>query len=62
MRLVFVYYFIRRNNLDLRDGQISAEGAQLYLQNYDEIVGACNVAKSERRGQIRARRMGQSER
>lgn len=61
MRLPLVYYFIRRNNLDLRDAQVSADRAQLYLQNYDEILSACDTAKSESRERIRARRIAQSE-
>jgi hypothetical protein len=39
-RLALVYYFIRRNNLDLRSADIPPERTQLYLQNYEEITAA----------------------
>ncbi len=55
MRLALAYYFIRRNNLDLRDGLIPADRVQLYLKNYDEIMAECGVAKSESRERVAAR-------
>jgi len=56
MRLALVYYFIRRNNLDLRTADMPPERAQLYLQNYEEITAACDAAKAEGRNRVAARR------
>ncbi|MGH8291259.1 MAG: WYL domain-containing protein [Steroidobacteraceae bacterium] len=56
LRLALVYYFIRRNNLDLRKGEVAPERAQLYLQNYDEVTAACEAAKAEGRKRVSARR------
>jgi hypothetical protein len=47
MRVALSFYFIRRYNLDLRDGQLKPERAQLYLQNYDEVVANCETAKAQ---------------
>jgi hypothetical protein len=57
MRLALVYYFIRRNNLDLRNGEIPPDRAQLYLQNYDAVIRACEDAKAEGRERIAERRL-----
>lgn len=37
MRVALAFYFIRRNNLDLRNGEITPERAQLFLQNFEEV-------------------------
>jgi predicted DNA-binding transcriptional regulator YafY len=55
-RLALAFYFIKRNNLDLRDDQISPKRAQLYLQNYDEIDIASALAKEESKILLEARR------
>jgi|SRR5580700_10540877 hypothetical protein len=55
MRLAQVFYFIRRNNLDLRDGQIDPVRAQLYLRNYDEVIRACELANAEGRKRVAER-------
>jgi WYL domain len=34
LRLALAFYFIRRHNLDLRDGQITPERAQIFVKNY----------------------------
>jgi hypothetical protein len=47
MRVALSFYFIRRYNLDLRDGQLKPERAQLYLQNYDEVLADCEAAKAQ---------------
>jgi len=56
MRLALTYYFIRRNNLDLRSGQIEPQRAQVFLQNYDEVNAACKRAQTESRERIARRR------
>jgi len=35
LRLALAFYFVRRHNLDVRDGSLLPERLQLYLQNYD---------------------------
>jgi hypothetical protein len=45
MRVALSFYFIRRYNLDLRDGELDPERAQLYLKNYDEVLADCEAAK-----------------
>jgi len=60
MRLALTYYFIRRNNLDLRDGQVSPERVQLYLSNYDEIVAGCESAREQGRNRVAERRRAPS--
>lgn len=47
MRVSLSYYFIRRYNLDLRDGQIPAERAPLFLKNYDEVIADSDAAKAQ---------------
>lgn len=47
VRVALSFYFIRRYNLDLRDGQLKPERAQLYLKNYDEIVADCEAARAQ---------------
>ena len=47
MRVALSFYFIRRYNLDLRDGQLKPERAQLYLKNYDEVLADCEAAKAQ---------------
>ncbi|MBW4053708.1 MAG: WYL domain-containing protein [Proteobacteria bacterium] len=61
MRLALVYYFIRRNSLDLRTADMPPERAQLYLQNYDEITAACDAAKTEGRNRAVERRQNSRE-
>lgn len=45
IRVALSFYFIRRYNLDLRDGQLKPERAQLYLKNYDEVVSDIEAAR-----------------
>jgi hypothetical protein len=45
VRLALAFYFIRRNNLDLRGETISPQRAQLFLINFDEIEAAAANAK-----------------
>lgn len=47
MRVPLSYYFIRRYNLDLREGQIAPERARIYLKNYDEVIADCELAKAQ---------------
>lgn len=47
MRVALSFYFIRRYNLDLRDGELNPERAQLYLKNYDEVLADCEAAKAQ---------------
>ncbi len=61
MRLALVYYFIRRNNLDLRNGEIPPDRAQLYLQNYGAVVRACEEVKTEGRELVAERRLKSKE-
>jgi hypothetical protein len=56
MRLALAYYFIKRNLLDLRAGEIEPNRAQLYLMNYDEIMGAIVAAKERSKALVAARR------
>lgn len=55
IRLALAFYFIKRNNLDLRDGQITPERAQLFLRNYEEVEAALTRAKEESKARIKAR-------
>ena len=55
IRLALAFYFIKRNNLDLRNGEISPQRAQLFLQNYDEIEAACKDAKERSKVLVRSR-------
>jgi hypothetical protein len=57
MRLALAFYFITRNNLDLRAGQISPQRAQLFLQNYDELTIARERAKEVSKARVAARRL-----
>lgn len=57
MRLALAFYFIKRNNLDLRRGEITPERAQLYLENHDEIVDAGERIKAQSKALI-TQRMG----
>jgi len=54
MRLALAFYFVRRHNLDLREGQIAPERAQLFLQNYDEYEVARQTAKKQASDRRRA--------
>ena len=56
MRVALSFYFIRRYNLDLRDGQLSPERAQLYLKNYEEVLADCEAAKNQAGVLVAARR------
>lgn len=56
VRLALAYYFIVRNNLDLREGQIPPNRAQLFLKNYDEFTAASAAAKEQSRQLVAARR------
>jgi hypothetical protein len=55
MRLALAYYFIMRNNLDLRLGEIPPNRAQLFLQNFDEFKAASEEAKQRSKALIAAR-------
>lgn len=55
MRLALAYYFIVRNNLDLRQGEIPPNRAQLYLQNFDEFKAASAAAKQRSKALVAAR-------
>ncbi len=55
IRLALAYYFIRRNNLDLREGQILPQRAQLFLENYDQIETVVREAKERSRALVGAR-------
>jgi hypothetical protein len=57
MRLALGYYFIKRYNLDLRDGQIAPVRAQLFLQNYNEFNAALQEAKVRSKSLLAARRL-----
>ena len=56
IRLALAFYFIKRNNLDLRNGEIPAERAQLYLQNFDEVSAAVAQARHTSRALVATRR------
>jgi hypothetical protein len=56
MRLALAYYFIVRNNLDLRQQEISPNRAQLFLQNFDEFNAASQAAKEESKKLVATRR------
>lgn len=56
-RLALAFYFIRRNNLDLRSETIAPQRAQLFLLNFDEIESAIANAKEGSR-RILAGRIG----
>ena len=56
MRLALAYYFIKRNLLDLRAGEIEPNRAQLYLKNYDEVMAAIASAKERSKELVAARR------
>lgn len=56
MRLALAYYFIKRYLLDLRAGEIEPNRAQLYLKNYDEVMGAITAAKEQSKTLVAARR------
>lgn len=56
MRVALAYYFIKRYFLDLRAGEIGPDRAQLYLKNYDEVVGAIAAAKEQSKALVTARR------
>lgn len=56
MRFALAYYFVKRYNLDLRDGQINPARAQLFLKNLDEYNTALQAAKAETKARIAARR------
>lgn len=55
MRLALAFYFISRHNLDLREGQIKPERAQLFLKNYDEIKAAKEDAEKKSKALVTAR-------
>lgn len=55
MRLALAFYFIKRNNLDLREGQIAPERVQLFIQNFAEVEAAIAKAKDESRKLIACR-------
>ena len=57
MRLALAFYFIKRHNLDLREGQISPERAQLFLQNLEELTAALKEAKEKSKTLVAARRL-----
>ena len=40
LRLALAFYFIKRHNLDLREGQVPPERAQLYIENYADYLAA----------------------
>lgn len=54
MRLALAFYFVKRHNLDLRNGEISAARAQLYLKNFDELEAAIGAAKAESKRRLGA--------
>ncbi|MDE5442524.1 WYL domain-containing protein [Bradyrhizobium sp. CSA207] len=54
MRLALAFYFIKRNNLDLRKGEIPPARAQLFLQNYEEFLHASQQAKEESKRRLAA--------
>jgi hypothetical protein len=56
MRLALAYYFIKRCLLDLRAGEIEPNRAQLYLKNYDEVMGAIAAAKERSKALVAAHR------
>lgn len=47
VRVALSFYFIRRYNLDLRDGQLTPERAQIYLENFDEVQAHCDATKKQ---------------
>ncbi|QXF11101.1 WYL domain-containing protein [Sphingopyxis terrae] len=47
MRVSLSYYFVRRYNLDLRNGELPAERAPLFLKNYDEVLADSEAAKAQ---------------
>ncbi len=47
MRLALAYYFVTRNNLDLRHGEIPPNRVQLYLINFDEYEAERVAAKQQ---------------
>jgi hypothetical protein len=47
VRVALSYYYIRRYNLDLRDGQITPERAQVYLKNFEEVEADCKEVKQQ---------------
>lgn len=55
MRLALAFYFIKRYNLDLRNGEIPPARAQLFLQNYEEVEKAREEAKKQSMALISAR-------
>lgn len=55
MRAALAFYFIKRHNLDLRDGQVAPQRVQLFLENYDEIAGQVSRAKKASRERIASR-------
>lgn len=55
-RVSLAYYFVKRYNLDLRNGEIKPDRAQLFLQNFDEYETALRTAKEQTRTRILARR------
>lgn len=56
IRLALAFYFIKRNNLDLRNGEIKPERAQLFLQNYEEINSAVASMRERSKALVMARR------
>lgn len=47
MRVALAYYFVRRYNLDLRNGELAPERALLHLKNYDEYLSEVARIKHE---------------
>ncbi len=49
MRLALAFYFVRRHNLDLRNGEIPPARAQLFLKNFDEYEDTRKSVKEQAR-------------
>jgi len=47
LRIALAYYFVRRHNLDLRNGEIPPERAQVFLKNFDEYQAAVNDGQEQ---------------
>jgi len=55
MRVALAFYFIKRNNLDLRNGEIPPERAQLFLQNFDEVNGVAMETRERSHALVKRR-------
>jgi predicted DNA-binding transcriptional regulator YafY len=56
-RLALAFYFIKRYNLDLRNGEIPPERAQLFLQNFEELNTALKEANEQSKSLVATRRL-----